>query len=165
MSRETDTDGSKVLLDARLSLVVEEGADRRRYNLLVTNKVATILLGEETEEPTRRDIQLQLCGNANNPSGCQHIDQNHAAYMALHYFLLFSHRDVGWHWGMQLQSVGRERNRLDQCVFYRFHLHFRSNQFNKLFRCERLFQQYVDDAWAVVDQNKLTWIREDQDQL
>ena len=50
-------------------------------------------------------------------------------------------------------------------MFYRFHLHFRPNQFNKLFRCERLFQQYVDDAWAVVDQNKLTWIREHQDQL
>ena len=110
MSRETDTDGSKVLLDARLSLVVEEKADRRRHNLSVANKVATILLGKETEEPTRRDIQLQLCGNANNPSGCQHIDQNHAAYMALHYVLLFPHGDVGWHWGMQLQSVGRERN-------------------------------------------------------
>lgn len=34
-----------------------------------------------------------------------------------------------------------------------------------IFRCERLFQQYVVDAWAVADQNKLNWLREYQDEL
>ena len=99
-----------MLLDARLTLVVEAGADRRRYNLPVANEIAMIMLDEESEEPSRRDIQLQLRGNVNNPSGCCRIDQNHAGYMALHYVLLFPHGDPGWHWGMQLLDVGREQN-------------------------------------------------------
>ena len=123
------------------------------------------MLGEETGEPTRRDIQLQLRGTDTNPSGCKRISQNHASYMSLHYVLLFPHGDPGWHWGLELTSQTRERKRLDQRVFYRYHLHFRSNQFNTVFRCQRLFQQYVIDAWAVMDQNKLDWLYNHQDEL
>lgn len=104
MSHDTDEDGSKVLLNARLNLVVEAGADRRHHNLPVANEVAVIMLEEETEESTQCDIQLQLRGTTLNPSGCQRIDQNHASYMALHYVLLFPHRDSSWHWGMELSD-------------------------------------------------------------
>lgn len=53
--------------------------------------------------------------------------------MLLHYVLLFPHGDPGWHWGLELRSQTRERNCLDQRVFYRYHLHICPNQFNKLF--------------------------------
>ena len=86
-----------------------------------------IMLEEETGELTRRNIQLQLYGDDNNPSGCQRIDQNHAAYVAFYYTLLFLYGDAGWHWGMQLQSVNQKQNRLDQRVFYCFHLYIRPN--------------------------------------
>lgn len=165
ISETSVPDESRVLLNPRLTLVMEEGADRRRHNLPVADEVAVIMLGEETGEPTRRDIQLQLRGTDFNPSGCKRISQNHASYMSLHYVLLFPQGDPGWHWGLELKSQTRKRKRLDQRVFYRFHLHFWPNQFNKLFRCQQLFQQYVVDAWAVVDQNKLDWFRNHQDEL
>ena len=85
--------------------------------------------------------------------------------MALHYVLMFSNGDAGWHWGMEFLDPDCERKRLDQRVFYCYHLHFCPHQFNKIFRCAQLFQQYVDDAWAVVDQNKLDWIRQHQHKL
>ena len=110
MAQETDTEGLKVLLDARLSLVVEAEADRWRYNLPVANKISMIMLDEKSEKPSRQDIQLQLYGNANNPLGCHRIDQNHAGYMALHYVLLFPHGNPGWHWGIKLLDVSREQN-------------------------------------------------------
>ena len=33
------------------------------------------------------------------------------------------------------------------------------NEPSTIFRAQRLFQQFVGDAWAVCDQNKLAWIR------
>ena len=34
-----------------------------------------------------------------------------------------------------------------------------------LFHCQRLFQQYLVDAWAACDQNKLSWLRSHQNNL
>lgn len=57
---KTAMNKSQVLLNPQLTLVMEEGANRRHHNLPVADEVAVIMLGEETEEPTRQDIQLQL---------------------------------------------------------------------------------------------------------
>lgn len=93
--------------------------------------------------------------------------KNRMIFMHIHGLLLFPHGDGGWHWGMELLDPDnqRQRKRLDQRVFHRYHLHPRPNQYNVIFRCGRLFQQYVVDAWAVGDQNKLNWVREHQSEL
>jgi len=44
-------------------------------------------------------------------------------------------------------------------TFYRFRLHTRPNETSTLFLARKLFQEFVVDAWAVCDQNKLTWIQ------
>ena len=49
-----------------------------------------------------------------------------------------------------------------QLAFYRFRLHTRVDEPTTLFHGQRLFQQFVVDAWAVCDQNKLSWIRTHQ---
>ena len=50
-------------------------------------------------------------------------------------------------------------------MYYRYHLHTRDNQQNILHHAERLFQQFLVDAFAVVDQNKLDWLRTHQDNI
>ena len=60
----------------------------------------------------------------------------------------------------------RVRKRLEQWQYYRYHIHERENQRNKiLFRAERLFQQYLIDGYAVMDQNKLDWLRWNQNKF
>ena len=49
-----------------------------------------------------------------------------------------------------------------QRTYYRFRLHTRPDEPSTLFRAQRLFQQFVVDAWAICDQNKLGWIRSHQ---
>lgn len=61
---------------------------------------------------------------------------------------LFPHGDPGRHWRMELLDQERDRTRLDQLVFYRYHVHVRPDQLNRIFWCQRLFQQYVVDAWG-----------------
>lgn len=78
-----------VLLNQRLQLVVEQGADWRRHNLPSAAEVAIVMIGDETDQPNQRNIQLQTRKTFQNPSGCVRISQNHASYMPLHYVLFF----------------------------------------------------------------------------
>ena len=52
MSHERDADELKVLLDAKLNLVMEAGTDCRHHNFPIANEVAIIMLGDETEKLT-----------------------------------------------------------------------------------------------------------------
>jgi hypothetical protein len=113
--------------------------------------------------------------------------------MPTHYALLFPHGTYRWHWGMRLSSstdttsnnhtnnnnesddntdvsesteLIRARDRLPKRSFYRFRLHLREeHEFPTIFYSKRLFQQFLVDTWAFCDQNKLEWLRHNQDRL
>lgn len=71
---------------------MESGANRRRENLLTSNKITVILL-DEFDGASCRDIVLAV----RNPQGREPIlvciSPTHAAYMPLHYVLLFLYGD------------------------------------------------------------------------
>ena len=48
---------------------------------------------------------------------------------------------------------------------YRYRLHQREHECKTLFLSQRLFQQYLVDAWSVCDHNKPSWIQNHQSQL
>lgn len=85
--------------------------------------------------------------------------------MPLHYVMLFPADDYDWHWGLRLEKRNDEVKRLTQRSFYRHRLHFRKSEFLIIFLSERLFQQYLVDAWAICEQTKLDWIKSNQDSL
>ena len=73
--------------------------------------------------------------------------------MPWHYVLLFPHGEQGWHWALQLQNEDgrRQWTRISQ-RYYRFHLHVRLGGPTTLFCTQCLFQQFIVDAWAILDQ-------------
>ena len=155
----------QVILNPRLQLIMEAGADKRRYNLPTSNEVAMII-GDEYCEAGFRDIVLA----SRNSSGRLHlttINPNHGSYMPLHYVLLFPNGELGWHWALQLlDQAGNQKNtRLAQRAFYCYPLHPRSGESNHIFCSQRLWQQYLVDEWAVCDQNKLEWLQNNQSNL
>ena len=101
--REANNSQVRVILTPQLRLILEDQTDHRRYNLPTTDEVA-VIIPEETNQPTRRDIRLANRG----ARGFQRISQNHPSYMPLHYTLLFPYGEPGWHWGMKLQPVIKE---------------------------------------------------------
>jgi hypothetical protein len=147
-------DDVRIILNPRMELMVESDADRRRYNLPVSNEVA-IIIQDEYGQPCKRDIILAK----RNGTQISRICSTHAAYMPLHYVLLFPYGDHGWHWSLQLldRNNVRMRDRLAQRAYYRYCLHTRKNK-EALFCAGRLFQQFVVDIWTICDQNKLEWL-------
>ncbi|RPB00480.1 hypothetical protein L873DRAFT_769286 [Choiromyces venosus 120613-1] len=157
----------RIILDPQLSLIVEHGADMRRENLPTADEVSMIL-PEEYGRGGFRDIVLAQRLNGEVPNrGFSFINPNHASYLPLHYVLLFPHGEPGWHWGRTLNAAGnnRQNTRLPQRAFFRFRLHPRTDEPLTILRAQRLLQQFVVDAWAICDQNKLSWLQSNQARL
>jgi len=93
-----------------MRLVFEEGADRRRENLPTSDEVI-VIIPDEYSEPGFRDIVLVERGGSADQPRYNRINAAHAAYIPLHYVLLFPRGDLGWYYGLQLRG-DRERNRL-----------------------------------------------------
>ena len=144
---------SRVILNPQMRLVLEEGADRRRENLPTSNEVA-VIIPDENGDPNCRDIILAERGGPATEPRCHRIHATHAAYMPLHYVLLFPRGDLGWHYQLLLRG-NRERDRLTFRQYFRFHLHVRNGHELIPFAFYRLFQQYLVDAWAICDQHQL----------
>jgi hypothetical protein len=138
-------------------ITLQAGADRRRYNLPTVEEVAAIIPGHSSEDVQQhRDIVLRLKGG-----GLQRISHLHPLYSPLHYVLLFPHGDQGWHKDMTLPN-GR---RLTQRLYYAYCLFPRPDRPLSLFYFGRLFQQYVVDAWASIEESELFWVRSNQTKI
>jgi hypothetical protein len=153
-------------LTAQLSLVMEAAADRRRENLPTASEVAGVI--PDTGPDTLPSLDLSVTLRAppgTNP--CQRVKWTDPGYLPLHYVLLFPHGDQGWDTTMRLQSNSHDRihDRLTLRDYHAYRLFPRETEFNALFRAKRLFQQYVVDAFACVDQNRLAWIRNNQNKI
>src|SRR5207245_10367817 len=82
--------------------------------------------------------------------------------------LLFPRGEEGWHLNIPLQNIRVTRSKyVTQILYYAFHLHTRPPQIepSNIFRGGRLFQQYICDAWASVEQSKLTWVFNNQKKI
>jgi hypothetical protein len=60
---------------------------------------------------------------------------------------------------------GRTRDRLTMRNFHAYRMFPRRSEFNTVLRGGRLFQQYVVDAWATIDQCILKWIFHNQTEI
>lgn len=94
----------------------------------------------------------------------RNIPHNHPAYIPLHYVMLFPHGNPGWRWSLQLENENgqRQRTRLTERMWYRYHLFDRVGVFSVIHRGGKLFQQYLVDSFAVIDQAVLEYLRHHQ---
>ena len=151
--------------DVAVRLRANRHQDLRRYNLPNANEeVAAIIPGDGSEERSdHRDIVLHLRGGA-----LKRISHLHPSYASLHYVLLFPYGEDGWHPDIpaHLGPEGQQRSaKVSQRAFYAHRLHARPGIQPALFWGGKLFQQYVVDAWASVEQNMLNYVRFHQKEL
>ena len=79
-----------------MRLILEAGADRRRENLPTSNEVA-VIIPDEYGDASFRDIVLAERRAPTDQPRYSRINPTHAAYMPLHYMLLFPRGNTGWH--------------------------------------------------------------------
>ena len=89
--------------------------------------------------------------------------------MSLQYPLLFPYGEDGYridlNWVTNHVTEQSSRKRISMRAFYCYQLQQRLDQGNTLFRSGRLFQQYLVDAYASVEEDRLDYIRKNQKTL
>lgn len=150
--------------EAEVHLRVIPGQDRRRYNLPTADEVAVIMPGEGEGGVDGRDIILRT--RLPNQAPLYRISDRHPAYATLYYVLLFPHGEHGWYPDLRLDEPDKTTpGRLTQSRYYAYRISPRVEEFSCILRGGRLFQQYLVDGYASVDQNRLSYLRHNQRQL
>ena len=86
----------RIILNLQMWLILEASTDCHCKNLLISNKVAIIILDEYGDASFRDIVLAERCAPNEQPRYCR-INQTHAAYMPLYYILLFPRGNTGWH--------------------------------------------------------------------
>lgn len=152
--------------DMQIRLHLQPGTDARRYNLPTADEIAVVVPGDGSENvQDSRDIVIQYQGGA-----LRRISHLHQSYSSLHYVLLFPRGENGWHLNMPLQQQEGQNTRakkVTQILYYAYRLFTCPTVIdsNNIFYGGRLFQQFVCDAWASIEQSNLTWIFHNQKKL
>ena len=149
--------------DYTVKLCVAPGNDPRRYNLPTANEVGVILPGENVFQGDSRDIIIHLRPQYyHNPLDdinhlqLQRISEGHPAYAPLHYVLLFPYGEPGWYYDLHVPNNPRRVTLLQHTAY---HIHSCLNEFSTILHGCRLFQTYLVDMFACIDQERLYFIR------
>jgi len=153
------TDSMRVILNPQLKLVVERGSDQRRTALPTVSEVA-VFIPDEYNEAGHRDIVVAERTAAGEESRFHRISHDNAAYFPLHYVLFFPEGKPGWHWALRLRNDDHSRikTRYSRRAWLRYHLFERPGQYSVVQRGRRLFQQYIVDCFAIIDQSRLEFL-------
>jgi hypothetical protein len=157
-------------IDLKLRLIASRTKDARRYNVPTADEVATLMVGDGSEAVDRRDVVL-----AQQAGPFQCISELHVGYMALHYSLLFPYGEDGWHLNIPLNGVivdadldedhareselQRKHCNVTMAEFYGYRLQHQDTDGIALFRGDRLRHQYIVDAYAIIEQSCLKYLR------
>ena len=126
--------------------------DPCHYNTPTAADVAAIMISDGYDvNPSNRDILLRLCDG-----GLQRISELHLSYDPLHYIQLFPRDDNGWHVDIPLIRTAK-RERVTTMQFYSYRLQIRDEDWLQC--ATHLYQQYIIDQYAKIEQNCLNYLR------
>ena len=156
--RENPTQDIKLVLRAHNENC---SIDPRRYNLPTGTDVA-IILPIDRETTSSRDV-IVYKNASNHPTGKQlmNIKTIHPMYDPLMYVLIFPFGDKGWEADY---TTGSKKYTARQYYKYRLMIHG-GDTFNTIHRMGRLFQQYVVDIYAKIEEGRLKFIQANQSKL
>lgn len=142
--------------NAKMIICADTNKDSRRYNLPTTSEISVIIPGNNSMQPSNRDIVLYK-HSINDPQHHEimHINETHPKYDSLHYVLLFPHGEDGWSIGIQKNNRKCDKN-VTMMEFYSYRLMQRTG-FNLILKSGRLLHQYVVDMYAKIEKERLNF--------
>ncbi|GJY49335.1 DNA helicase, partial [Tanacetum coccineum] len=134
------------ILEFKIRLYNTGGA--RGYELPTSNTLGVMVFESGISDNANFDVIIQ---HRDGPP--QRVNKLHPLYMSLQFLLLFIYGQPGYHTELTLKSangVGRGK-RVTMLAYYRYHLHFRLQQYDLLFRGggPRYMYAYYLDALAI----------------
>ncbi|CAL1379667.1 unnamed protein product [Linum trigynum] len=153
------------LEQVHVKLCARRIGDGREYELPTGNEIAALIVDDAGQNSFEPDIIVQQ-----QSSELQRISLYHPSLMALQYPILFPFGEDGWHPNIEQcpeldEDNEKEPKMVSQCDYYSYRLQTRFDQSNSLLLAGKLLQQYVVNAYALVEAERLDWIRNNQSKL
>ncbi|CAN1761832.1 hypothetical protein LINPERHAP1_LOCUS8068 [Linum perenne] len=152
-----DADGVE---NVKIKLTANRSSDRREYDLPTIDELAILIVDETGEDTYHQDIVVQYISNE-----MERVSFFHPSLMALQYLILFPHGEDGWHNNIMLSNTNHPTKCVSQCDFYAYRIQTRLRESSNLLVAGKLFQQYVVNAYALVEAERLDWIKNNQKKL
>lgn len=139
-----------------LRLLGKRGRDGRTHNLPSVSEVAVLVVGDFDEALGDRDIVV-----VKKSGQLQRISELHPSYLPLQYPLLFPYGEDGYKedigFSRNSSSSSSHRKSISPKEFFAFRLHERISEYSILLFGRRLFQQFVVDAYTMIETGRLTF--------
>ncbi|CAN1147813.1 ATP-dependent DNA helicase PIF1 [Linum perenne] len=133
------------------------------------------------QQPANRQLNLRISGSR-VPNGRQYelptgtelagltrITSLNPLFDSLHFPLLFPHGDDGFHTNIRYDPTHvpprTKRQFVTQREYYCFRIQYRTTEGKTLIRAGKALQHYCIDAFTTVEQNRLTYLRNNQKTL
>ncbi|XP_021991288.1 uncharacterized protein LOC110888052 [Helianthus annuus] len=135
-----------------------------QYNRPNVSEVVVLITNDFGENTEPRDVIVSTKNGV-----LQRISELDQLYMLLQYPLLFPYGETGFHERIRYHDHTGRRATKRQCVtmreYYCYRIHYRNNEGTTLLRGGRLFQQYLVDSYAAIEEQRLRWMRNNQNEL
>ncbi|GKA86060.1 DNA helicase, partial [Tanacetum coccineum] len=135
----------------------------KEYELPTGDMLGAIVY--EIGPESHMDYDIVLEERSGHP---QRVNKLHPSYMSLQFPLLFIYGEDGYSKDLKMlgsTNSSSEDRRLTMLAYYSYYLHDRANRYNYLSRTGKLFQQYVVTAFCAIEQNRIDFIREHQNNI
>ncbi|CAN1164819.1 hypothetical protein LINPERHAP2_LOCUS25791 [Linum perenne] len=150
--------------DLRLRITGQRIPNGKQYELPSGVELAGLIPGDFEPNHEDRDIIVNNCN-----SGLQRITSLHPLFDSLHFPLLFPYGNDGFHNCIKYNPTriprGQKRQHVTQREYYCFRIQYRNAEGSTLIRGGKTLQHYCIDAFTTVEQNRLTYLRNNQKTL
>ncbi|OMP10721.1 DNA helicase PIF1, ATP-dependent [Corchorus olitorius] len=147
--------------EIRIRLVNDRDQRSRVYNLPIAGEIGGLIVGDFGQSDTGRDIIVQY-----RDRRLKRITEYHPLLMSLQYPLLFPYGEDGYHLKIPyVQSPTKEnvsRSFVTMKEYYCYQIQHRDPHNNSLLHGGRLFQQFCVDAYSVVRDTRLRYLKREQ---
>lgn len=148
----------------KIRLIGRRDYDGRTYNLPTASEVAALIVGDITGNSDKRDMVVQTRGGILKP-----ISELHPSYLPIQYPLLFLSGEDGYRVDIPFErsnnSSSTARSRVIIRQFFAYRIQDRINEGATILSSRKLFQQFLVDAYTMVESERLSYIREHQKKL
>ncbi|KAK9051315.1 hypothetical protein SSX86_027942 [Deinandra increscens subsp. villosa] len=152
-------------VDLKLRLIGRRSQDGRKYNLPSASEVAALIIGDFEDNIEPRDIVVRTTAGS-----LQRISELHPSYLALQYPLLFPfgedcyHVDI-LHRDVILDQANKRNKKCTMREYFCYRIQDRVNRFSLILNSRRLFQQFLVDAYTMIEAQRLWFVRNKQSTL
>ncbi|XP_019158020.1 PREDICTED: uncharacterized protein LOC109154747 [Ipomoea nil] len=152
------------MAEIKIKLIGKRNKDARTYNLPQVSEVAALIVGDLDPNMGECDILVE------SRSGIfKRISELNPAYLPLQYPLLFPFGEDGYREDIQFSGVQQQgrpgRIRISPREYFSYYIQDRKNEMSTLLFARRLLQQFLVDAYTMIEYGRLVYVRTHQRSL